>query len=528
MSTLVPPSAAFQDVASAKAWLARQPQANASQLQAALAAEIGHLNQDSTAPATRLSILEFLREPVGFAQTECAKKFTGRALPLAPHEQSAYEASRTLWQLLGDGYRLCLEAAEAGNPDARRDAALIAQRAIATASMLQFDAYRAQHEVGSVFWQNLHRIYAAAERLGCAATEVEDSLRLIGKSTTVGGGYALVLVLCAASPYQLTQRQLIALRRWIARWCGKVAILRTAPTDDNPATLPVDLAGSGPAGAIGTAGADLRWLDTTAMRGSIRARLVKLKEGVAPVDLTLGDDLSADAAEELLLHLYRHSSRGALPRVHPRRHVHGEMRVVSGLSGIHFHVSGKLFREPGSTSTMTRQHATELATFGRLSTADEENRAAHDFAPETWKLIDQSAGGLRIARDPGPPQRRIGAGQLIALKGRSDESFLLAVSRWLVAVGQGEVHAGIMWIPGAPLGATARTMELAGRESFERAFVLPEIARLKVPASVILPLNSFRGPREVELINPTLGHLKLTALLQRGLDFDRVLFEPLP
>lgn len=489
--------------------------------------EIGRLNQDATAPATRLSILEFLRDAVGFAQTECAKKFIGRALPLAPHEQSAYESSRTLWQLLGDGYRLCLEAAEAGNPDARHNAALIAQRAIATASMLQFDAYRAQHEVGSVFWQNLHRIYAAAERLGCTETEVDDSLRLIGRNASVGASYALVLLLCAASPYQLSPRQLITLRRWIARWCGKVAILRTPPRDDAPTALPVDLAGTGPAGAIGAAGTDLRWLETTAMRGSIRTRLVKLKEGVAPAELTLGDDLSADAAEELLLHLYRHTSRSSLPRVHPRRDAHGEMRVISGLTGIHFHVSGKLFREPGSTSTMTRQHATEMATFGRVSTAEEEARAARDFAPETWRLLDQSAGGLRIARDPGPPQRRIGAGQLIALKGQSDDSYLLAVTRWLLAVGQGEVHAGIMWIPGAPLGATARTMELAGREIFERAFVLPEIERLKVPASIILPLNSFRGPREVELINPTLGRLKLTALMQRGLDFDRVLFEPL-
>ena len=527
MSTPVPPVAEIHDVASAKAWLARQPQANPSQLQAALATEIGHINQGTTGPAMRLSILEFLREPVAFAQTECAKKFTGRALPLAPHEQTAYEASRTLWQLLGDGYRLCLEAAEAGDPEARRDTALIAQRAIATASMLQFDAYRAQHEVGSVFWQNLHRLYAAAERQGCAETEVEDGLRLIGKSTSAGAGYVLVLLLYAASPYQLSQRQLIALRRWIARWCGKVAILRAAPAEGNPAALPVDLAGSGPAGAIGGAGADLRWLDTTAMRGSIRARLVKLKEGVAPADLTLGDDLSAEAAEELLLHLYRHCSRSALPRVHPRRHAQGEIRVVSGLTGIHFHVSGKLFREPGSTSTMTRQHATELATFGRLSTAEEEDRAARDFAPESWHLIDQSAGGLRIARDAGPPQRRIGAGQLIALKGQSDESFLLAMTRWMVAVGQGGVHAGIMWIPGAPLGAIARTMELAGRETFERAFVLPEIERLKVPASIILPLNSFRGPREIELINPTLGRLRLTALMQRGQDFDRVLFEPL-
>ena len=57
--------------------------------------------------------------------------------------------------------------------------------------------------------------------------------------------------------------------------------------------------------------------------------------------------------------------------------------------------------------------------------------------------------------------------------------------------------------------------------------MLPEIERLKVPGSIILPLNSFRGPREIELINPTVGRVRLTALMQRGLDFDRVLFETL-
>ncbi len=86
MSVPVAPGVAFSDVPSAKHWLSRQPQANPAQLQAALATEIGHLNRDSTiAPAMRLALLEFLREAVAYAQTECAKKFTGRALPLAPH-----------------------------------------------------------------------------------------------------------------------------------------------------------------------------------------------------------------------------------------------------------------------------------------------------------------------------------------------------------------------------------------------------------------------------------------------------------
>lgn len=528
MSVPVAPGVAFSDVPSAKHWLSRQPQANPAQLQAALATEIGHLNRDSTiAPAMRLALLEFLREAVAYAQTECAKKFTGRALPLAPHEQAAFEASRTLWQLLGDGYRVCLDAAEGGNPECRRDAALICQRALAIATMLQYDSYRAQHEVGSVFWQNLHRLYAAAERLGCAETEVDDGQRLVARSATPAASYALALLLCAASPYQLTQRQVVALRRWIARWCTKVTVHRQSPPDENPAALPVDLAGSAPAGVIVSPSPDVRWLDTTAVRTSIRGRLVKMKEGVPPAELTLGDDISADVAEDLLLHLYRHTTRTSLPRVHPRRDAHGEVKLISGLSGIHYHVSGKLFREPGSTSTMTRQHAAELATLGRVATAEEESRAARDFLPETWRLLDQSAGGLRISRDAGSPQRRIGAGQLLALKGHGDESFLLAISRWLVAVGQGEVQAGVMWIPGVPLGVTARTAELAGRENFERAFVLPEIERLKVPGSIILPLNSFRGPREIELINPTVGRVRLTALMQRGLDFDRVLFETL-
>lgn len=521
------PAPAFQDIPQAKAWLSRQPLANPQQLQAALSAEIAHLNQWPLAGATRLQLMEFLRETVHFAQDECAKRYAGRALPLAPSEQTSFDASRGLWQLMADGYRLCLDAIEAGDAILRQQAALISQRALLAYACLQFDCCRAQHDFGSTYWQGLHRLYATADRLGCAEREVEDSLKIISRQATPSSTYALSLLLYAAGPFELSLRQVTAVRRWLARWCGKVMIHRLPVPAGEAAPFVIDLTSSLPAGLVTPSEAGGRWLDLTLVRNSIRSRIAKLKEGVAPAALQLGEDLSAEACDELLQHLYRHLTRGPQPRVHPRRSAHGEVQLVSGFAGIHYHVSGKVFREPGTTSTISRQHAVELATFGRMSTSEDELRASREFGIEAWHQIDQSPGGLRIARELGTPGRRIGAGQLLALKMPGDASFSLAVTRWLVATGQGEVHAGIMWIPGAPLGTTARSVELAGREQFERAFVLPEVPRLNVPASLILPLNSFRGPHEVELIMPSVGRMQLTRLLHRGLDYDRVEFQAL-
>jgi hypothetical protein len=87
----------FVDLEQCRAWRKELPLSNPVQAQAQLLRQLHLLNRYTLAAETRLAILEELREPIHFAQTEQAKKFTGRPMPLAPPEQAAFDSVHGLW-----------------------------------------------------------------------------------------------------------------------------------------------------------------------------------------------------------------------------------------------------------------------------------------------------------------------------------------------------------------------------------------------------------------------------------------------
>lgn len=146
-------------------WLAVQPLANPGHAQALMLRQINLLNRYGIAPGERLKLLELLRDPIAFAQTESARKFAGRPLPLAPAEQAGMDANRTLWQALQTGYLHCLQACLEGSAELRPHAPLIAQRALSALRAELLDIYRAATDPPSQLWQVLHRVFSAAEQL---------------------------------------------------------------------------------------------------------------------------------------------------------------------------------------------------------------------------------------------------------------------------------------------------------------------------------------------------------------------------
>ena len=166
LGTEQPP--AFLNARGCSDWLAAQPMANPAQTQAQLLRQINLLNRYAVAPGERLKILELLRDPVAFAQSESTRKFAGRPLPLAPPEQAGMDANRSLWQAVQTGYLHCLASCLAGG-ELKPHAALVAQRVIATLRAELLDICRAPIDPPAQLWQTLHQVFAAAEQLGSGA-----------------------------------------------------------------------------------------------------------------------------------------------------------------------------------------------------------------------------------------------------------------------------------------------------------------------------------------------------------------------
>lgn len=518
---------AFDNARGCRAWLSAQPLTNAAQAQALLLRQINLLNAYPVAPAERLKILEMLREPIAFAQAESARRFAGRPLPLAPAEQAAMDANRTLWQAIQTGYLHCLVACQDGDADLRPHAGLIAQRAIGSLRAELIDIYRAPTDPPERLWQLLHRIYAVAESLDALTSPVSDSQQGKHPSTNVDAAYVQTLLLQRANPYTLSGRELLQVDRWLSRWGARVAILKTAPAEPRVPPLVVDLASGVPEAVAGAKEGSRRWLDLSDLSRSLKKRIVNLHEGKPPSSLGLGEDCIQPGCEALLRQLYQQWFKGGASRTLPRHAGHGICRLVTGFEAINYYLSGKVFRQPVHAADLSKLQHDEIATFGRIATRHEDDYSqAHGFMIEEWRILDESATGFRLGRGLAQGGGRIGGNQLVAVQPGSTSGFMLAVVCWSRIAGGSELLAGINVLPGSPLtGAVRGTGLPSANEKFRPCFLLPEVPAVKEPRSIIVPAGWFRPGRVVEVSVSHSSQLRLGKILDRGSDFERATYE---
>lgn len=518
---------AFANAHSCRDWLSAQPLANPAQAQALLLRQINLLNRFAIVPAERLKILELLRDPIAFAQTESARKFAGRPLPLAPPEQAGMDTNRTLWQAVQTGYLHCLAACLQGDANLRPHAALIMQRTMGALRAELLDIYRAPTDPPPHLWQTLHRVFSAAEELGALTHPVNDTLQAEHPATGVVAAYAQTLLLHRASPYELSGRQLMQVERWLHRWGGKVTVLNAPPAEPRVPPLLVDLSSDAPEAATAEGGGQLRWLDLSDLSRSVKRRIAHLQRGESPASLGLGEDAVQPGCENLLKHLYQQWFKGGVARLHPRRAGGGTCRLVTGLDAIHYYLSGKIFRQPGQGEAMSKTQADEIATFGRVATRHEEDYSQlQGFMVEQWHVLDESPTGFRLARPLSQAGGRVGGGQMVAIMPEGGRSFLLAVARWSRLTGGAELQAGIQIMPGNPLSVALRGTGLTAiNEKYRPGFRLPAVPALKYPESVIVPAGWFRAGRVIELYEQSARQIRLTQQLDRGSDFERCAFD---
>lgn len=524
----------FVDAEQCRAWCAALPLTNPIQAQAQLLRQMHLLNRFTLDGATRLALLELLREPVYFVQGESAKKFAGRPLPLAPPEQAAFDTAHSLWQALAVGYLRCLDGM--GGADGA-SAARVCQRVLAALVDDLADVTRAGHQPDAAHWRRAHAAFAAAEQQAAAGLAVEDALRG-GQAATTTETYVELMLLAAANLHELTPRQQGWAMRWAHRWAGKVSI-HSAPPPESPALpLCVDLAGTEPARFKPHAGDGARWLDTAELRKSLKKRLRLLAEGgeeSAPEKLGLGADCSQPACGDALRRIYPRWVKGGVLRRHDRHPMHGACRFVVGVDAIHYYLSGSQpFKPPGSASSdELRRQREELATFGRVAARfEDEYSRNHGYQLENWEvvedwgLIDQSSGGLRLERPLKQTGGRLAIGQLVAVRPAGANGLLLGAVRWAQVIDD-NLSAGIHLFPGKPLPVAVRgTGAMAAREPYRPGFLLPPVEALELSACAVLPPGGFKPNRIMEVwFEEKTRRIRLKAIVDRGADYERAACE---
>jgi hypothetical protein len=520
----------FVDAESCKAWLERVPLANVAVAQQDMLAEFETFNRFPTSAANRLAVHEALREAVSFVQIEQAKRFMNRALPMAQAEAAAFEDTVELWEQMRLGYLRCLQGALAGDSGMRAQAALLAQRLGAYSGIKMFHYFRAYREVPRSDWRSLHEVYAHAERLGVAEDEVKDALNRDVHDSSPRIAYVRALLMGMANPHELGQRQLTFVAFLLERWASKVEVLRKPVVEaEGVPPLLVDV-GSERVPEHVTAATPLpaepRYLDTRQLAKSLRNRVALLRKGETPSRLALGEDCVQPSCEQTLVFLYRQWCQAK-----PSRHLAGAgatmaAQVTNDMEAIHHYMSGGRRRQL-EAKDLTQQQRQELETLGRLRSLDNEQyTSARGFALEEWAIIEDSAQELHLLRPAGQGAKRYAHGQLVAVRPPDASGFILGQVRWLIGALNGDLRAGIKLMPGIAKPTTVRATGL--NDKAERpvcALSLGAVPAVSSPATLVLPAGWYKPKRVLEIVGDKPYNVRLTDVLERGADFERVAYE---
>ncbi|HEY1091702.1 MAG TPA: hypothetical protein VGE47_11460, partial [Burkholderiaceae bacterium] len=471
---------AFMTAEECRTWLASQPLASTVQMQSQLQRQLGLLNRMPIPAGERLAILETLREQLYRTQEECQARFARRPIPLALPEQAAFDSSQATWRAFVDGYIRCLESLLAGDHAVQNKAAHIIERILSTLVDMQTDIYRSSSVPPAEHWHQLHQCISVAEELGVTSEQVKDRLRNPDLPVSIESTYAEAFLLHSASPYELSQRQMAWVVRWARRWSSKVT-LHEAVTDPKSPAAPyfVALDGSTPATHKPISEGKVRVLDTAGLRRSLKKRMLGLSKGESPASLQLGDDCTQPATEQLLTRVYGRWCKDITPRKHERRPGIGNCMIHCGPENAHrVFLSGKSFQLPGvADMDKLRREREQMATLGHPVEASKLQAADMPTEAEEWKIVDESASGMRLTRSNG--KARIAVGMLLTLQAAGVAKPMLASVRWAVVNNEGATEIGVQMIPGQ-----AEPLAIGGRQpgaktlSYERALLLPAVAAL--------------------------------------------------
>jgi len=515
---------ALSDAASCKRWIEQLPLTNSAQVQQQLISELTRFLQFRMNPVERLRTLEVLRETVELVQTDCAKKYVGKPLPLTAAETAQWKQVVELWQTFRAAYQRCLQDAVEGSEEARKNAALVCQRCLRYTTLSILEHFLTNHEVFPDLWQHLHALYLFAEKHSLAGAPVQDNLSRDAKATSCAVDYAQALLLGLGNPFSLTPKQLELAKRWLEKWGDKTSII--TKWSDSAFVVAVDVGGNqGVKPRLQESTPEsTRYLIVDDLAKNLLKRIVLLEQGQSPADLGLGADCTQPGCEALLKLLYQQWCKPGSGAVNPRRQADSVMQVCTGIPAIYYHITGKPFKQPGAPQ-LSRQEEEELATFGHLSKQREELRASQmGFALETWKTINEGPQGFGLVRAPDGGGSRLNLHQLIGTCPAGGKIFLLCVVQWMTLKQNGELHIGVRALPGVPEPIAVRPVSVGLPPPYVQAFLLPDVADQNTEPSLILPSGWFQTGRVIEVFTSEPQRVKLTRLMEKGSDYEQIDF----
>ncbi|ADE10574.1 hypothetical protein [Sideroxydans lithotrophicus] len=523
---------AFTDAASGKKWLSQLQLTNLSLAHGTLRAQLDELNRYPMRGKDRLHTLEAMREPVNSMQADYAKRLLGKKLPLSDEEFTSLVAISNLWQSMLNGYLRCLQSREFGDSSVASDEALLSHRCLLYSGLLITDFLRAGCEPDGKSWQNFHTIYAHIEQQGLQQVVMADQLNRSGRDTSCLTLYAKTLLLHRARLLGLRRNQWQIADRWLEAWGETITVEpRCSVSKGDAPPLAVDLASTRGLVPIqrATNAATMRFLAMVPLSKLIRVKTILLQQGQSPQQNGLGDDIDSKDSVNLLnkLHACWCEPRTESMVDEPRDAPLAQLSV--NLENIYAHIARKPFKVTPLSSFADKEEQKQIETFGRvLDQTDRHNLKEVGFLVEDWLVEENGLLHARLLRKLTTGER-LGLNQIICLYLPDSKAYKLGVVTLVSVTRSGNLYIGVRYLPGAPKAVSAQAGASGNLHSGTTpALILPEMANLRIPGSIVMPRDWFHTGRPLALISQDNAKLNVTMgiSVELGNDFERVSFAP--
>ncbi|MDR2112052.1 MAG: hypothetical protein LBQ62_02960, partial [Candidatus Accumulibacter sp.] len=472
-------------------------------------------------------LLEHMRPSVILVAEELSRRYVNKPLPLGDAEDAFFHEVVLLWLKTAKAYAHCAESIPPGSSRAE-DLAVLLHRRIHFTGMAILEHHRVRREMPWGLWHDLHGHYKSAEEMRLATLEIPDIFEERADKTHCAAVY-LAFILCdMAGSYGLSWRAQKLVRRWASAWSPLIGLHPVTVGEALPSfviDLTQDIALRPSSECLHTA--PIRRLDTARLADRVSRVRQQLRQRIPPSEIGLGDDCTPQQCTQLLGHLARQWSQARAARKFRRHATSGTVQVCTSFEEMYYFVSGHEFQPPEDTRGFGRGGFDEVFSLrfqdGPRQPRQEEPAASYDT--DAWEMVDHSANGFRLIRNA--DGRKMAHGQLLALRPRDSERFLLAQVTWLMQENSGGLIAGLRALPGLPRAVGARPVGSPGgpKKKYQRAFLMPALNTGDSEQSLVLPAGWIRPGLLIEISDDGVWRAKLKKVLDSGPDFERVSLE---
>jgi hypothetical protein len=547
------------DARGTEAWFDALPKTHFGELARQVYQGLHQFNRIEMPDSRRIEVAERFAAEVDYLAENVQRHYTDTAFPLGDKAAQVAALIRELDAELANSYKIVIERILGGihETDDQRHLTIALNRATRHLGRTLYRAVQVYQPWPAHAWRELHAVYAYATKNGLAAQPVRERLAdADSQAPTLAELYAQVLVLAAAEPQRLRQREIEAVFRNGLRWGKALAIGAAEDTEVKPTHRLVDLS------------ADKEPLLVERLSEPSRGRFLLID--LAPLaealraELDNEDDAPQEAHRKLLGGMLRRLSDNWLEpakRRFSRTRLVFELRVLVGLSAIHDELSARQAtaaggpqRAPAPARLTQESVAYALAPLGLDLLAEDADvagpkdqpiaykseeppaRKAVSAAPSkavTVRTNNESAGGYCIEwYAQNAPRVRVG--EVLGIQSVHEEGhFSVGLIRWIQYASRESLQVGVELIAPQCRAANSYVGDLRAirdRRSLktEPALLLPPVPAAARPATVLLPTIKHKADDVVWLYSATQDQLvRLGELIDATGACSRFAFEVL-